>query len=343
MPGTDFQSEALAELLHARGLIARRELSVERISGGQSNPTYRLTSGERRYVLRKKPVGQLLASAHAVDREYRVMQALQGSDVPVPKVHLYSDDTSIIGTPFYVMDFLEGRSWLDPSLPGVSSKERATIYGEMNRVIATLHQVDYASVGLADYGKTGNYFARQIARWTRQANESRIDDIAALDALAAWLPEHIPPGDQTTIVHGDYRLDNLLFHPHEPRAIGLIDWELSTLGHPLADFSYHCLAWHIPHALWRGIEGLDLKALGIPDEASYMRRYRDVTGTDASEHWDFYLAYNLFRLAAIMQGVAKRAFEGNAVASDAMETGRLAKPMAELGWRYAQRYNAARC
>jgi aminoglycoside phosphotransferase (APT) family kinase protein len=340
----DFDPAPLAALLRARGLIGREPLEVARLAGGQSNPTYRLTAGPRRYVLRKKPPGQLLKSAHAIDREYRVIAALKGSDVPVPAAHFYEEDASIVGTPFYVMDFLDGRVLMDQSLPELAREDRAPIYREMNRVIAALHSVDPEAVGLGDYGRTGNYFARQIDRWSRQVHDHRPGEerIAALEALADWLPEHIPPGDATRLVHGDYRLDNLVFHPTEPRAIGVLDWELSTLGHPLADFAYNCLAWHIPADLWRGIGGLDLTARGIPDEGTYVGWYAQTTGVGTIDHWDFYLAYNLFRLAAIMQGIARRAVDGNAAAADAVETGRKAAPLAELAWEYAQRHDAIR-
>jgi aminoglycoside phosphotransferase (APT) family kinase protein len=342
MSSRDFDPGPLAELLRSHCVIGGGKFSVERVSGGQSNPNYKLTSSEGRLILRKKPPGELLSSAHALDREYRVIKALQGSEVPVPAVYLYIDDASFVGTPFYVMEFLDGRILMDQSMPGLTSRERTALYDEMNRVIAALHCVDYAAAGLADFGKTGNYFARQIARWTRQAQDSRDEEIPALDALIAWLPGHIPPGDETTIVHGDYRLDNLVFHPSEARAIGVLDWELSTLGHPLADFSYNCLSWHIPPTLWRGFAGLDLPALGIPSEASYVRSYAEATGfSAASEHWNFYIAYNLFRLAAISLGVGKRARDGNAAAADAEQTGRLGRPMAELGWTYAQRHDAS--
>lgn len=339
----DFDPAPLAALLRDRGLIGVEPLDVARLTGGQSNPTYRLTAGSRRYVLRKKPPGQLLKSAHAIDREFRVISALRDSDVPVPTAHFYEEDASVVGTPFYVMDFLDGRVLMDQSLPGLAREERGAIYREMNRVIAALHSVEPANIGLGDYGRAGNYFARQIDRWGRQVRDHSPGEprIAALDALADWLPEHIPPDDETRLVHGDYRLDNLVFHPTEPRAIGLLDWELSTLGHPLADFSYNCLSWHIPADLWRGIGGLDLAALGIPDEATYVGWYAEAAGADGIDHWDFYLAYNLFRLAAIMQGIARRAREGNAAAPDAVETGAKATPLAELGWRFALRAQAA--
>lgn len=333
----------LADLLRQHGLIDTLDLQVQRLAGGQSNPTFRLTCGSRRFVLRKKPPGELLASAHAIEREARVIEALQTTAVPVPKVYLSSDDASIVGTPFYVMEYLDGRVWMDPALPELATSQRAAVYEEMNRVIAALHEVDHIAIGLGDFGKTGGYFARQIARWTRQVEGSRTVENRALDALMEWLPGRVPPDDRTTLVHGDYRLDNLVFHPTEVRAIGVLDWELSTLGHPLADFSYNCLSWHIPPSLWRGIAGLNVAALGLPQERSYVERYcRATSSTQALEHWDYYIAYNLFRLAAIMQGIARRVVDGSAVAADALHTGSLALPMAELGWQYAQRYEAAR-
>jgi aminoglycoside phosphotransferase (APT) family kinase protein len=333
---------ALGAYLRAEGLGDGSAPTLTVLSGGQSNPTYRVETGGRRYVLRKKPPGDLLAGAHAIDREYRVMQALQNTGVPVPRMLAYCTNESIVGTPFYLMEYLEGRVMLDQSLPGMTPAERGATYREMNRVIAALHGVDYCAVGLADFGKPGNYFARQIARWSRQCRKSTLPLSADLQRLMDWLPEHIPAGDETTLVHGDYRLDNLVFHPSKPRVIGVLDWELSTLGHPLADFSYQCMSWHIPPALWRGIGGLDLAALGIPSEAEYLQMYATATGREATEHWDFYLAYNLFRLAAILHGIAQRAADGNATADDAVETGRKAAPLAELGWQCAQRYAAAR-
>ncbi|MBP7000707.1 phosphotransferase [Amaricoccus sp.] len=342
-PRADLDPAPLAALLRDRGMIGAEPLAVTRLTGGQSNPTYRLDAGPRRFVLRKRPPGELLKSAHAIDREYRVIVALRDTDVPVPVAHFYEEDAGIVGTPFYVMDFLDGRVFLDQSLPGVPRADRAPVYREMNRVIAALHAVDPEAVGLGDYGRPGNYFARQIDRWGRQIRDHRPGEarIAALDALADWLPEHVPPGDATALVHGDYRLDNLVFHPTEPRAIGLLDWELSTLGHPLADLSYNCLSWHIPAGVWRGIGGLDLAALGIPDEATYVGWYAGATGAGRIEHWDFYLAYNLYRLAAILQGIARRAREGNAAAPDAVETGEKATPLAELGWQFALRHQAS--
>ncbi len=337
-----FKTENLAQWLREQGITQADKLSCQPLTGGQSNPTFLLTSGSQQLVLRKKPPGVLLASAHAVDREYRVMQALQKSDVPVPKLYAFSDDLNVVGTPFYIMEFLKGRVLVDQSLPGMNREERGAIYAEMNRVISSLHQVDPNAVGLETFGKPGNYFQRQIARWSRQYLESNTENIESLHALIEWLPANIPEGDQTSIVHGDYRLDNLVFHPAEPRAIGLLDWELATLGHPLADFAYHCMSWHIPATLWRGIGGLDLAALGIPAESDYVERYTAATGFAGQEHWDFYIAYNLFRMAAILQGIAKRAADGTASAPDAKETGNKARPLADIGWKYAQRYERSR-
>jgi aminoglycoside phosphotransferase (APT) family kinase protein len=314
-------------------------LEIEQYRGGQSNPTFRLTAGDRRYVLRAKPgpAAKLLPSAHAVDREYRVMTALAGAGIPVPKTFCLCQDESVLGRAFFVMECVEGRVLWEQSLPGMTPAERGAIYDEMNRVIAALHRVDYAAIGLGDYGKPGNYFARQIGRWTKQYQASETEKIPAMDRLIEWLPGHVPAGDETAIVHGDYRMDNLIFHASEPRILAVLDWELSTLGHPLADFAYHCMSWHIAPGRFRGIAGLDLKALGIPREDEYVAAYCARTGRAAIDHWDFYLAYNLFRIAAILQGIMKRALEGTAASEQALDAGRRARPLAELGWEYAQK------
>lgn len=334
--------DALGAYLREQGLADGDAISASVLAGGQSNPTFRIDAGKNRhYVLRKKPPGALIASAHAIDREFRVMKALANTGVPVPRMLGYCEDAGLIGTPFYVMEFLQGRVFMDQGLPGMGSAERLAIYREMNRVIAALHSVDYKAAGLGDYGKEGNYVGRQIARWTRQCQESALPVGEAMHQLMEWLPAHLPAGDETTLVHGDYRLDNLIFHPTEARVIGVLDWELSTLGHPLADLSYQCMGWRIPHDLWRGIGGLDLAKLGIPSEEQYVQWYGDATGRDAAGHWEFYIAYNLFRMAAILHGIAQRAANGNAAAADAVETGRKAGPLAELGWQAAQRYRSA--
>lgn len=331
--------DALGEYLRQQGLADAAPLSAKVLAGGQSNPSFHIDAGKgREYVVRKKPAGQLVASAHAIDREYRVMKALASSDVPVPQMLAFCEDDSLLGTPFYVMEFLHGRVMMDQSLPGMSPAERTAHYREMARVIGALHSVDYRAIGLGDYGREGNYVSRQIARWSRQCRESTVPMDAAMHQLMDWLPAHLPSGDATTLVHGDYRLDNLLFHPTEPRVLGVLDWELSTLGHPLADLSYQCMAWRIPPQLWRGIGGLNWAELGIPSEAEYIGWYSAATGRADLADWDFYQAYNLFRMAAILHGIAQRAKDGNASSADAEETGRKAGPLAELGWQCAQQH-----
>lgn len=313
-------------------------LAVEQFKGGQSNPTYKLGIAGRHYVLRTKPApaAKLLPSAHAIEREYRVMDALNKHGFPAPRQVALCTDEDVIGRAFYVMEFVEGRVLWDQALPGMTPAERAAIYDELNRVIAQLHTVDYAAIGLADYGKPGNYFARQIERWSKQYLAAQTETIAAMDELIAWLPAHIPPGEDTAIVHGDFRLDNMLFHPTEPRILAVLDWELSTLGHPFADFSYHCMSWHIAPGQFRGIAGLDLQALGIPSQQEYIARYAERTGkTIRLEDFNFYLAFNMFRLASIMQGIMKRYVDGTAASAQALESGRMARPMAELAWAYA--------
>src|SRR5687767_453378 len=313
---------------------------VEQFKGGQSNPTYRITAADgRRFVLRRKPPGKLLPSAHAVDGEYRVIKALHPTGFPVAKPHVLCEDALVIGTPFYVMDFVAGRVLWDQSLPGMTKTERAAIWDELNRVIAQLHTIDYRTVGLDEFGKPGNYIERQISRWTKQYRASETERVEAMDNLIAWLPKNIPPSASTTVVHGDYRLDNAIFHPKEPRILAVLDWELSTLGDPLVDFAYHCMSWHIPPGQFRGIAGLDLAALGIPSEAQYVNSYLRRTGRAAIDpsHWDFYLAYNLFRIAAILQGILKRVVDGTAASAHARDAGSRAKPMAELGWQQVEK------
>ena len=322
-------------------------LTVEQFKGGQSNPTFKLLTPGRAYVMRAKPgpAAKLLPSAHAVDREFRVMSALADTPVPVAKMHLLCEDESIIGRAFYVMEFVAGRVLWDQSLPGMTNAQRGEIYDEMNRVIAALHQVDVQAVGLAGYGKPGNYFERQIGRWSKQYVASITEPIEAMDRLMEWLPANLPESardeSQVSVVHGDYRLDNLIFHPTEPRILAVLDWELSTLGHPLADFSYHCMAWHIPPGTFRGIGGLDHAALGIPVEREYVRRYCERTGRGDPEalmaDWNFYLAYNLFRIAAILQGIARRVVDGTAASEQARTSGAGARPLAEMGWAFARK------
>jgi aminoglycoside phosphotransferase (APT) family kinase protein len=322
-------------------------LRVEQFKGGQSNPTYKLITPRQTYVMRTKPgpAVKLLPSAHAIEREFRVMRALASSAVPVAQMHLLCADEAVIGRAFYVMQFVEGRVLWEQSLPGFTPAARNAIYDEMNRVIAALHSVNATQVGLADYGRPGNYFVRQIARWSKQYQASQLQTIVEMDRLIEWLPAHLPPSaldeSQVAVVHGDFRLDNLIFDAHEPRIAAVLDWELSTLGHPLADFSYHCMGWHIEPGVFRGIGGLDLAALGIPSEREYVRRYCERTGRGDPDavmaDWNFYLAYNLFRLAAITQGIAKRAADGTAASAQARTSGDATAALARMGWAQAQR------
>ena len=320
----------------------RGPLTVEQFQGGQSNPTYLLTTPGRRYVLRRKPPGQLLPSAHAVDREYRIIRALKGSDVPVAATLGLCTDDQVIGTTFFIMDYVEGRVFWDPLLPDQTRGERAAIFDELNRVIAALHRIDYRALGLADYGRPGNYFVRQIDRWTKQYRASETEAIAAMDNLIAWLPAHVPGDDETTIVHGDYRLDNVIFHQSEPRILAVLDWELSTLGNPLGDFAYHMMQWRLGSSTYqRGLADADFAATGIPAEADYRRLYCRRTGRGDIPHWDFYMVYNMFRLAAILQGIMGRVVAGNASSANAREQGARARFLAEAGWRLAERTGAS--
>ena len=313
-------------------------LTIEQFKGGQSNPTFKLITPAQTYVMRSKPgpAAKLLASAHAIEREFKVMAALKKADMPVANMLALCEDESVIGRAFFIMEFVDGRVLWDPALPGMTPTGRAAIFDEMNRVIALLHQVDYAAIGLADYGKAGNYFERQIGRWTKQYRASETEKIEAMDKLIEWLPQHIPSGEETSIVHGDYRMDNLIFHPTEPKVLAILDWELSTLGHPLADFAYHCMAWHVAPNTFRGLAGLDLAALGIPDFKSYVASYCRRTGRPGIENFEYYLAYNLFRMAGILQGIMKRVADGTAASAQAVAMGKAARPLAELGWHVAQ-------
>jgi acyl-CoA dehydrogenase len=264
------------------------------------------------------------------------MKALAATDVPVPQMLAYCDDESIIGTAFFIMEYLDGRVFADQSLPGLAAGERQQIYEQMNHTISAIHRLDYVSLGLETFGKPGNYFARQIARWSRQVREANVATPDSLNKLMDWLPEHIPAEDEASLIHGDFRMDNLIFHKTDLRIIGVLDWELSTLGNPLADFAYQCMAWRIPPTLWRGIQGLDLTALGIPSESEYIAMYEKQAKRSISEHWPFLMAYNLFRISAILHGITKRAMDGNANASDAIENGAKAGALADLGWACAQ-------
>ena len=341
----DFDIDTLESHLVAHLPGFQAPLTIERFAGGQSNPTYRLHGSDgTHYVLRKKPSGTLLPSAHAVEREYRVIAALQSTNVPVaPSFHL-CEDSAVIGTPFYVMGFVQGRVFWDPTLPDLPREERAALYENVNRVIAGLHSVDPASVGLTDYGKPGDFLARQIARWSRQYRASETAPQPAMNRLIEWLPSRVPRTSAATIVHGDLRLDNMIIHPTEPRVVALLDWELSTLGDPLADLSYHMLTWHLRADEFRGMAGADLAGLGIPEADAYLARYveRSARPAPTPEVWEVYLIYNLFRLAAILQGIAKRVEEGTAAHATARETGAKARSIGELAWRRAQEHLGAR-
>ncbi len=311
-------------------------LSVEQFKGGQSNPTYKLDTPGRRYVLRRKPPGELLPSAHAVDREFKVMDALGGQGFPVPKMHGLCEDDGVIGTAFYVMDFVEGRIFWDPYLPELEPSERAAVYDASNATLAQLHSIDYEAAGLGDYGKPGNYFDRQIGRWTKQYKAAETETIPAMDRLIEWLPANAPDQQRTSVVHGDYRLDNMIFHPAEPKVVAVLDWELSTLGDPLADFTYQLMQWRTPKDIRSGFLGVDLKALGIPSEDEYVEAYCQRTGRDGIPKLDFYFVYNIFRLAGIAQGVYARSVQGNASNERAKELGALVAPMADYAWSIAE-------
>jgi aminoglycoside phosphotransferase (APT) family kinase protein len=316
------------------------ELQVEKFKGGQSNPTFMLGAGGRKYVMRRKPPGKLLPSAHAVDREYKVISALAATDVPVAKTYALCTDDSVGHRHHVLHHGLRRRPHhVGPGPARMTPAQRGAIFDEMNRVIAALHKVDYTAVGLADYGKPGSYFARQIDRWSKQYRASETEKIEAMDKLIEWLPQNIPAGDETSIVHGDFRLDNTVFHPTEPRMLAVLDWELSTLGHPLADFAYHCMTWRLSPGQFRGLAGNDLAALGIPSEAEYVAAYCRRTGRAPipPRDWEFCMAFNMFRLAGILQGIMARALQGNASSAEAIETGKRARPLAEEAWRQVER------
>jgi aminoglycoside phosphotransferase (APT) family kinase protein len=326
-----FDAGALARYLerHVEGF--RGPLTVRQFRGGQSNPTYYLQAGSGEYVLRRKPPGKLLPSAHAVDREYRVISALAGSGVPVPRTYALCEDPDVIGTIFYVMAYVPGRVLPDPRLPELGAVERAGLYEAMIEVLARLHTLDWRALGLGDFGKPGNYFARQIHRWTTQYRASETERIEAMERLVAWLPANIPPADEASLVHGDFRLGNMLVHPTEPRVAAVLDWELSTLGHPLADLAYNCLPFRLRHEQFEGFAG-EGRPPGIPSESAYLDAYCKRTGRDGIPRWDWYIAFAMFRLAAIAQGIMGRALAGTANDPNARDRGRRARPLAEAAW-----------
>ena len=333
-----FDEEALGRYMAAHVEGYSPPLTVEQFKGGQSNPTYRLSDGGgRKYVLRRKPPGKLLPSAHAVDREYRVISALNETDVPTPRAYALCEDETVVGTPFYIMEYCDGRVFWDPLLPELPKENRRAIYEAKFRALSRLHAVDYASLGLADFGRPGSYVARQISRWGKQYKASETDRIEAMDRLLDWLPANLPANDETVLVHGDYRLDNMIFHASEPRILGIIDWEISTLGDPLAELAYLCMLWRTPMD-WGGLQGHDLAALGLPEEGEMVRFYCGLAGrpVPAQALWDFYMAYNLFRVSCIRQGVYARSLDGTASNMRAADSGKLVRPAAELAWKIVE-------
>jgi len=313
-------------------------LGVGQFKGGQSNPTYKLTTPGRSYVLRRKPPGKLLPSAHAVDREYRVMAATGAAGFPAPRVYALCEDDAVIGTAFYVMECVEGRIFWNPAFPETPFAERYAYFDAMNATLAALHWLDYAAIGLSGYGRTGGYFARQIARWSRQYREDEAAGrVEALDRLIDWLPDNIPPGDETTIVHGDFRCDNMIYHPTRPKVIAVLDWELSTLGHPLADFAFSAMIYRMPPGGFFGLDGQDPVALGLPSEADYIAAYCGRTGRAGIENYDFYVAFNMFRLSAILHGIRGRIVRGTASSANAEDRAAQVEPIAEKAWEQALR------
>jgi aminoglycoside phosphotransferase (APT) family kinase protein len=329
----EFDAESLSLYLGSRLEGTWQSLKLERFVGGQSNPTYRLQAGDRTYVLRKKPAGNLLPSAHAIDRECRVMTALDAMGFPAPRPILYEPDSSIIGTAFYIMPFVDGRVFKDPALPGVSAQERTKIYDAMVSAIATLHNIDPDKASLGDFSRPGAFYVRQIKRWTEQYRAVALGDDPAMERLIEWLPAHLPSSEERRLVHGDFRLENMLFHPTEPTLLAVIDWELAALGDPMADLAYNMMAWHLPQKAFGGFTDRNIAGSGIPLEADYLARYRQLRDREDGGDWGFYVAFAMFRLAAILYGVLRRGLDGNASSPDAVERGRLAVVCAEAGCR----------
>ncbi len=325
-----FDEDRLSDYLTAHLAGFKRPLRLLQFEGGQSNPTFLLSTEDRQYVLRKKPPGELLPSAHMVEREYRIMKALEKTDVPVPKMFFLCGDDAVIGTPFFVMEYINGRVLEDFTLPNKSPEERRAIYLDMVRVLASLHSVNYADLGLEDFGKPGNYFSRQIGRWSKQYVASKTDEILSMERLMEYLPKNVPDDDTSCIVHGDFRMGNMLFHPTEPRVVAMLDWELSTLGHPLGDLGYSCMPYHSGLTGLRSLEGLTGPDSGILSEDEFIAQYCRLTGRDSIANFNFYLAFSFFRLASILQGVYKRGIMGNASSTVAIERGRLAREIADL-------------
>jgi aminoglycoside phosphotransferase (APT) family kinase protein len=332
-----FDEDRLASYLERRLPDGAHARVSGQMRGGQSNPTFLVHAGEAAYVLRKQPPGELLPSAHAVDREYRIIEALSGTSVPVPKPILFCAEPDIIGTPFYLMEHLSGRVFRDNALPGMTKDERAAIYDAMNDCLARLHRIDPQAAGLEGYGKPGNYFARQIGRWTKQWQASKRREIPELDRLCEWLPQNTPPGDRVTLIHGDYRLENLMFAPDRPEVIGILDWELSTLGHPLADLAYNCMIYFMHVSEFKGLGGLDLAALGIPDQKAYAAAYERRTGHGGLT--EFHLVFSMFRMSVILEGVYARGLAGNASSESATQVGAAGNLFAKRAWALVEGKN----
>jgi aminoglycoside phosphotransferase (APT) family kinase protein len=337
LPNHRFDEAALCRYLEGALPGFRTPCRIRQFQGGQSNPTFHLETPDGAFVLRKKPPGTLLASAHAVDREFRVQAALAGSKVPVPRMRLLCEDASVIGTEFYVMDHVEGRVFPDRLLPGCTPEERRAMYEHMAEVLAELHRVDYRAAGLEGYGKPEGYIARQTARWSKQYLASRTEDAPAMDRLMEWLPAHLPAADEVAIAHGDYRIGNLIFHPTEPRVVAVLDWELATIGHPIADLAYNCLAYRLPEEGGRGFGTLDIAALGIPSERDYLALYANKSGRATIPNWEYFIVFSMFRLAAILVGVYRRGLDGNASDARAVEAGAASRDYVRLGWDIARR------
>jgi aminoglycoside phosphotransferase (APT) family kinase protein len=331
-----FDKAALAEYLKAEFDGFCEPFSILQFEGGQSNPTFLLDCGDHKFVLRKKPPGKLLPSAHQVDREYRVMKALEHTEVPVPRMYLLCEAEEVIGTTFFVMEYVEGRLFGNVTLPGMSFEERRAIYFEMIRVLAILHSVDYVALGLSDFGKPGNYFARQIGRWSKQYVAAQTDHISSMESLMQYLPQNVPQDDTSCIAHGDYRLENMLFHPTEPKMMALLDWELTTLGHPLGDLAYSCGPYHFNMAGYSSLVGISGPESGIPDESEFVEEYCHQTGREAIPNWNFYMAFAFFRLASILQGVYKRGLMGTASSTQALQRGKLARETSDLAWSFIE-------
>ena len=315
-------------------------LKVKQFKGGQSNPTYRIETKPYTYVLRRKPPGKLLPSAHAVDREFKIMSALHTFGYPVPKMHTFCDDVNIVGTPFYIMEYVEGRIFWDALMPKVTIEDRYALYEATNKQLAKLHEIDFQSIGLKDFGKSGNFFARQISRWSTQYKSSETSKIDEMNNLILWLPTAIPKQERNSIVHGDFRIDNIIFHPTKPKVLAVLDWELSTLGDPLSDFTYHLMQWKMPSGIRGGFNKLNLKNYGIPEFNEYIDLYCQNTNRGSIPNLEFYFAFNIFRLASIIQGVYSRALQGNASNIKAIEMGEMIQPLAELSWSFARKSGA---